>query len=287
MRFVKDDVKISTQLQFDIFTSNGDNCDCFVLHFHDCLEINYIIDGNGTNYIEDKQIELYQGDIYIINNLERHKAVARGDLKMLVIVVEPSLVLSGNPGDYEFLEPFFQRNINFSNCIRKGEKHYHKLEEIILEMWSEWNTKDEGFRLVLKALFMNLFAILYRHYKSNNSIGIEYSDFRRSYERIKNSLDYIHNHFQGELSLEDIAQKSYMNRTYFSTLFKRVMGIGVNQYLESIRLEHAAKFIDSSDRKIMETCFESGFKSVSNFNRAFHNYYGVSPTEYRNQKLNK
>lgn len=287
MRFVKDNIIISPQLQFDIFIANGDNNDFFMMHFHDCLEINYIINGSGTNFIEDKQFELCQGDIYVINNLERHKALTNGELKMLVIVVKPSLVLGGNSSDYEFLEPFFNRNINFSNCIKSGERDYCKLEEIILEIWSEWNMKEEGFRLVLKSLLLKLFAILYRHYKLNQSIGEGLSEFRKSYDRIRDALDYMHDHFQNDISLDDIAKKSCMNRTYFSSFFKKVMGMGTNQYLESLRLESAARMINLSSHQMMNISLECGFNSISNFNRAFRKYFGVSPTEFKSKNLNK
>jgi len=287
MRFVKEDIIISPQLQFDIFIGNGDNSDLFIMHFHNCLEINYIIDGTGTNFIEYKQFELSQGDIYVINNLERHKALSKNALKMLVIVISPSLVLGGNPNDYEFLEPFFHRNINFSNCIKKDEDDYLKFEGIILEIWSEWEMKEVGFRLVIKSLLLKLFAIMFRHCKFNQSIDDGFSEFQKSYDRIKSTLDYVHDNFHKELSLEYLAKKACMNRTYFCTFFKKVMGIGVTQYLQSIRLEYSIRLIKSTDHQIMSICFLCGFNSISNFNRVFKNYFGVSPTEYKNQEPNK
>ena len=63
-----------------------------IMHRHDCLELNYIESGNGYYIIEDKTYPIRAGDVFIINNQERHMVVDEKQIFMQVIVFHPDWI---------------------------------------------------------------------------------------------------------------------------------------------------------------------------------------------------
>ena len=78
-------------LRFDIFDARG-NIETHTMHYHDCLELDYVCDGQGINSIDGQSYDMSTGDIYLINNFEHHFAIHQKELKMKVILFDPSLV---------------------------------------------------------------------------------------------------------------------------------------------------------------------------------------------------
>lgn len=255
-----------------------------VLHFHDCLEINYIEEGSGRNIIEDKQYDLKSGDFYIINNLEHHYAFTDSSLRMKIIVFDPRFIWQNNSFDYEYLTPFYKRNIRFSNCVKKENPLSSELTSIITEIESEWAEKQEGYRMIIKALLMKLLGVFYRYFKSNDELGEDIKAFQKSYDRIRDVIEYINDNYEKDLTLDDLSKVILMNKTYFSTYFKKIMGMNVSDYIEKIRVDSACNLLRTTNASIIDISMKSGFNNVTHFNRIFKKHTGYTPTGFRNSK---
>jgi AraC-like DNA-binding protein len=277
----KDVIPLSEEFPFNMFESSGVLDSSPILHFHDCLEINFVLEGTGINQIEGKQYHMTAGDFYIINNLEHHMSISEGNLKMLVIVFDPVFVWENNPRDYDYLQPFFNRNIYFSNRIEANNEYYEELSDIIKKLSKEWEKKQEGYRLVVKAMLMYLLAILYRHFKLKEEIGEDVRRFRKSYDRIRGVVEYINGNFTREISLDELARVALMNRTYLSSYFKEIMNMNISEYIEVLRINHACRLLKTTQKTITEVSFDCGFNSVSYFNRIFKKDMHISPNEFR------
>ena len=287
MSFRKELIILPKEFAFDMFDGIGSPDNEQILHFHDCLEINYVERGNGINIIEDKTYQLVPGDFYVINNLEHHMGFSNGSLCMKVMYFDPVFIWQNNSFDYEYLAPFFERNVHFSNKIEKNNPFSGELLNLMKEIECEWINKNEGYQLLIKALLMKFLAILYRYFKTTDKIGDDIKPFNMSYNRIRNVIEYIHLNYEKKLLLSKLAQIAYMNREYFSTYFKKVMQINVSNYIEAVRINTSCIFLKTSDKNITEICLECGFSNISHFNRSFKKITGVTPNEYRKIKISK
>lgn len=281
MSFRKDIIPLQKDFPFSMFRTGGVVDSTPTLHFHDCLEINFIEGGKGVNVIENKKYDMLPGDFYVINNLEHHMGVSDGSLKMLVIVFDPVFVWKDNPMDYEYLRPFFNRSVFFSNRIRGDNRYYSELLQVIKKIDREWMLKEEGYRLVIKSLLMYLLAVLYRHFKLKDEMGDDVISFRKSYDRIRTAVEYINTNYSCDVTLEELSKIALMSRTYFSTYFKSIMNMSVSEYIESLRINNACRLLKTTGKNITEISIESGFNSLSYFNRAFKKLMSISPNEYR------
>lgn len=84
-----------------------------------------------------------------------------------------------------------------------------------------------------------------------------------------------------ELSLDVVAQAVGMSASYFGEKFKEVTGINFTAYVARTRIEKARILLHNAHLRISEIAFGVGFQSLSQFNRAFKQVTGKSPSEYR------
>ena len=72
-----------------------------------------------------------------------------------------------------------------------------------------------------------------------------------------------------------------------SHLFKELLNTTFINYLNELRLSRAALLLSTTDTPVIEVAGKSGFNNISNFNRAFKMYYGITPSKYRKTERNK
>ena len=81
--------------------------------------------------------------------------------------------------------------------------------------------------------------------------------------------------------VRELASTLGLSSTQTLRKVKATTGKSVNQYIRELRLEKAAKLIKKTDLTIAEISYQVGFGSPSYFNKAFVNYYGIAPGEYK------
>ncbi|PJI08219.1 MULTISPECIES: AraC family transcriptional regulator [Clostridium] len=101
------------------------------------------------------------------------------------------------------------------------------------------------------------------------------------YDRIENSIEFIENNLDKNLSLEDVARASNFSLSHFYKIFLSMTGFTVREYIRNRRLSKAANELINTRKSIIDIAIEAGFNSHEVFTRAFNQLYGVSPTKYR------
>jgi YesN/AraC family two-component response regulator len=98
---------------------------------------------------------------------------------------------------------------------------------------------------------------------------------------INKTKKYIEEHFQEQLTIENIANFIGFNKNYLCTKFKNEMGITIHQYLISFRIEHAKQLLINTDYSIENVAFCCGFYNVIYFRTIFKKNTGLTPTTFR------
>lgn len=103
--------------------------------------------------------------------------------------------------------------------------------------------------------------------------------------RMHNAIQYIEEHNDSKLLLEEVAQKAFLSPYHFHRIFKTITGETFNNFVIRKRIERAANFLlHSEDKSISEITDLTGFSSISLFSRTFKKFYGISPTEFKNKR---
>jgi two-component system response regulator YesN len=95
--------------------------------------------------------------------------------------------------------------------------------------------------------------------------------------------DYVQQHYK-DVTLEDLSQQVHMNADYLSKFFKKHAGNRFSDYLTDVRMEAAKELLEDIQYKTYEISDRVGYSNSFNFTRAFKNYYGMTPRDYRNRK---
>lgn len=107
----------------------------------------------------------------------------------------------------------------------------------------------------------------------------------RNFANIKNSLEYIDNHLDEPITFESIAKQFNFSPYYFHRMFSIIVGKSMTAHIRDRRLMRACIQLVSTDDSIINIGLDNGYNSAQSFSRAFRDIYGMSPSEYRKQRL--
>ncbi|MFD0715823.1 response regulator [Paenibacillus sp. GCM10027626] len=102
------------------------------------------------------------------------------------------------------------------------------------------------------------------------------------HSEINKILDYIHEHYNTNITLKSLAQFVALEEHYLSSLFKKKTGVNFIDYLHRLRIEKAKHFIDHSDLTVNEVGGRVGFVNDNYFIKIFKRYTNMTPNMYRN-----
>lgn len=101
------------------------------------------------------------------------------------------------------------------------------------------------------------------------------------------ALEYIHSNYMHNVTIEEIAQKLSVDRTYLSALFKKNVGISPKQYLIQYRMNIAASLLEKREMSVSLAAYSVGYYDVFNFSKMFKKHFGVSPKQYTSRITEK
>ncbi|WP_019637393.1 response regulator [Paenibacillus fonticola] len=100
---------------------------------------------------------------------------------------------------------------------------------------------------------------------------------------IEDIKDYIDRHYFEDIKISMFTEKYFLSREYLMKLFKQQFGFGIHEYMQKVRMDKACILLDDSSLKIQDISEMLGYKDKNYFSKAFRNYYGLSPSEYRSK----
>ncbi len=114
----------------------------------------------------------------------------------------------------------------------------------------------------------------------SNSIQPEVAEEPES-QVVSRAKKYIRERFQERITLDEAAQAVNASTRHFCKVFKEATGITFTDYLARTRVEKAKHLLQNPHLRVSEIAFETGFESISQFNRSFKRITGMPPTQFR------
>ncbi|MDR0230509.1 MAG: AraC family transcriptional regulator [Dysgonamonadaceae bacterium] len=103
-------------------------------------------------------------------------------------------------------------------------------------------------------------------------------------QRINKVVEYINNHLNEEMDLRRLAEISNFSEFHFHRIFKAFRHETLSAYVIRTRIETAALLLSYSELPVETIACNVGYEIPSSFSKSFKQFYGISPTEYRNNK---
>ncbi len=98
---------------------------------------------------------------------------------------------------------------------------------------------------------------------------------------IEQAVSIINAEYMNDISVQNIADRVGLERTYFSNLFKTKTGLPPKQYLLKTRMEQAAVFLRDYGYSVSVTALSVGYSDVYTFSKMFKQYFGISPSNFK------
>lgn len=253
-------------------------------HTHNYYEFYFFLEGDVTMEFEDDRYLLKYGDVVLIPPGIKHHAVIHDEEKpyrrfVFWISQEYCNQLLELSQDYGYLMQYvmIKKDYIFHNDVIAFNTIQSKVFHLIEELHAQRFGKDAKVALCVNDLILHLNRNVYE----NNHPKSQKED-QNLYE---NLIDYIEEHLDENLTLENLAKEFYVNKYYVAHVFKDNIGISVHQYITKKRVA-ACRDAISNNVKISEAYLMYGFRDYSSFYRAFKKEYGMAPKEYKEMKEN-
>ena len=227
----------------------------FPLHLHQCYEFVTVTSGEMLLTVDNKEYLLKEGEGLLIFPNQIHSFKSQKS-KHFLIIFSPSLVQAFNGA--------LIGKIPKSNKFIPN-KH---LVELAKGISTAFNISEKK-------------GILYLLCSEFNKIA-QYEQIRiKDQKPLFKMFLYVENNFAEDIKLSSLAESIGYDYSYLSRLFKKMVGMSFNTYLNHYRLSLACYLIENFDNSILSCATMSGYSSLRNFNRNFKLHFGVTPKEYR------
>ncbi|MEJ4089813.1 AraC family transcriptional regulator [Galbibacter orientalis] len=252
--------------------------DTFLWHFHPEYELVYIDNASGTRHVGNHISKYKESDLVFIGSTIPHLNFDYGvktAYNNIVLHIHPDFVvnvLEKTPELFLILKMFQkgQHGLSFPESIKvlvgKKIKKLGNLNAFdryleVLKIFEIIANSD--FKLLHEKPFINQFSL-------------------KEQKRLQLIYQYTEQHYHSKITINTVANLCNLSNEAFCRYFKKVTGNSFITFLNQYRISKA-KTIMMSGKNVSEACFESGFESLSYFNRIFKKVTQENPSHFINQ----
>lgn len=239
------------------------------LHYH--LELVYLYEGECGVSLDSNEYTIPEDSIFLSFPNQTHSYISAGNHSHVLMIVNPDVLP-------EF-SSLFDRKIPESPVLSEVSR-YPELLALMQQILAEKRTAEDKYtQPKLRGLICAFFAELFRHFPLTERV-------RGNSQALNSIIGFCARNFNRELSLEILAEELHMSKYYISHLFGSRFNMKFNDYINSLRVSAACRYLCNTDKSITEISELVGFGTPRTFNRAFLKQFGKSPSEYRAQNTN-
>jgi AraC-like DNA-binding protein len=259
---------------------NNENNKMSYWHYHPEIELIYINGGSGKRQVGNHISYYDDGDLLLLGSNLPHCGYTTEEIgykKETVIQMKPDFLGS------EFFEIPEMTNIkNMINQSKLGISYFGKTKKSVGKKIEALDGQSPFERL------MSIFTILNELEQSEENIILNAEGFSleiqmQDSDRINIVYNFIKEHFQENISLEEVADLVFMTVPSFCRFFKKATNKTFVKFVNDYRLVHASKLLAEKPIGIAEISFESGFNNFGHFNKSFKEFTGKSAYQYRQE----
>lgn len=253
-------------------------------HYHDDYELFLNLTPGLITMVNNTYYHINPGTLLLFNNMDLHRNYVTShmvDYDRYVLFFKPEYIRSLSSTQTDLLECFLFRPFSDANVLPLPQKQVDYMTSTMNQILNISQAHPEqlyGQDLLLKLKLAELLIRVNSCYREYHHV--KESVLNSHYSNVYSIINYVHSHFQEDLSLDFLEKKFYINKFYLCTLFKEVTGFSPNQYIINCRISKAKELL-MSDINVETVCSLTGFNNLSHFSRTFKKLTGDSPKQYQ------
>ncbi|MBC7893213.1 MAG: AraC family transcriptional regulator [Sphingobacteriaceae bacterium] len=253
-------------------------------HFHPQYQLFTVLEGSGTRFIGDDIRPFAPGDtVFMAPNLPHLWRSDRAYFEPDSGLVTRGIVVYF-PVDFLGTEFFEKAEMTaLRRLFAEAQRGLELPAEAQFDVQHGMKNllRASGFDAVLRLL--HLLHGLAQRSDLRPIASVGYANTHKTSEtgRMQRVHEYVMNHFQSELRLDEVASLAGLSPAAFCRYFKARNNKTFSGFVSEIRIGHACKLLRENGLPVSQVAYESGFNTLSNFNRQFKEVTGKTPVQYQ------
>ncbi len=258
---------------------NPDLSDFFFWHFHPEYELVFIEGADGNRHVGNHFSRFKGSDLVLIGSYIPHLNFDYGirtPYEKIVVHIQPEFLKKGFETTPELIA--VQKLLTLS---KQGIAFGKETQEQI-------GTRLKNLAALNKfEQFLELLDILNFLSEADDKLLLHSEPVKNQFNtRDKDRLDkiyaFIDEHYHRRIDIQEVADLSHLSKPAFCRYFKKITKLTFTQFVNHYRIDKSKKLL-LSGKNVTETCFSSGFESLSYFNRTFKKITGTNPISFRSR----
>lgn len=259
----------------------------FLWHWHPEIELTCVMSGEMRYRVNDDIYELKEGEGVFGNSNTLHSGIRIDKKKCtyLSITFHPRLLYGYTSSRLQVkYVNFITENDMWSSLKLERDVAWH--QEIISEMKEIYGLFQEGpvdYELRAHILLLSIWRKLYLYF---NSLPENNEKPQKNIQRLRDMLTYLQEHYNQEISLDDIAACVNICKSECCRFFKKHMNMTIFEYLMFLRVQNSLPLLKQGE-SITRVADMVGFTNPAYFGQIFKRYMKCTPSEYRKRNFLK
>lgn len=256
-------------------------------HFHDHIELIYVVSSELKAIINKEEYNLSAGDLLVVIPGDVHSFKISENSKIISIEASSNFLFSQilTNTDLHYSMPYMLSKIEDARLIKSEVIETSTLPEDIFLTLEEYSRKDNFYKLAIRAHLTNVALFIFRRWDALkiSSKNIQTDKDKNGINRLSEVLKSIDENYMKDISVAEMAKIAGMSYSFFSRFFKATMKLTFSEYLNSIRIQEAEKLLIESNLSIAEIGEAVGFSNTSYFIAQFKKQLHITPKKYKSK----
>jgi AraC-like DNA-binding protein len=285
MNFLFDPVKFDGQTFLWTHAVRTDTAYPGFYHWHQCMELLYVHEGEGSIIVNQHSYELKRGMLFLFQPFQLHKVFASVNKEKpytrTIAFFDPSIVADSMqlfPLRHSLLMKVWQgKDVEPAFDVHSVSDELEVCFTLYEKMCKQGRgQKQEEITMLLLQLMGLIHKSLGEKLDAENKLtegrALRYS------EQI---MQWIEMHYAEEVSLEQLAEHMHLSKYYVSRVFHEETASNITDYLTARRIKQASRLLQSTTYSIEQIGIQVGYPNDSYFIHTFKKVVGVTPLKYR------
>ena len=254
----------------------------FTAHFHTAVEVLFFQKGQMKIFSEGEEFLVGPGDTVLIRSNTGHtgEVISEEGCIYRVLKIKPSYLydISFRDRSSRYLLDFTLNRAEKKILWTAEESKELGITAAVDHLIQEEETKNYGYDIAMK---IHASAILLTLLRSMQKGDPPPEEGGQSTRNIYDTVLYLNEHFNEDISAEDCAARCYLSYSFFSRTFRKITGKTFCKYLNTLRIDRAEKELVSTNKPITRVAADCGFNNVAYFISVFRKQKGLTPLAFR------
>jgi len=249
---------------------------------HNEIQLNMLVKGRVTYLLSDQTVHIRQGRLTAFWAAIPHQIIDYApDTEYFVATLPLAWFLQCQLPDV-LVQPLMRGEV-----VEELQAERADLDSVIFRQWTgDLKANSKVIREIVTVEMetrLQRLAVMLESAKSGQQKRTAVKLQMSGLNKVEQMVCYIAQNYMEPITAENIGKVADMHPNSAMRLFKKTFGTTLVDYLTHHRIFHAKRLLATTDQKIVDIAFNSGFNSISRFNEAFRRACGCTPRAFRTE----